>query len=66
MPQTDPDPTGTDTAALAARLAAAEARLARLEAKEAVLSTFNEYLYYLDVGYPAELVAEVFTAMFDA
>ena len=27
-----------------------------------MLSTFNEYLYYLDVGYPAELVNEVFTA----
>ena len=51
-----------DVAQLAARLAATEARLARLEAKEAVLSTFNEYLYYLDVGYPAELVNEVFTA----
>ena len=51
-----------DVAQLAARLAAAEARLARLEAKEAVLSTFNEYLYSLDVGYPAELVNEVFTA----
>jgi hypothetical protein len=44
-----------------ARLAAAEARLARLEAKEAVLSTFNQYLYHLDVGYPAELVDAVFT-----
>jgi hypothetical protein len=51
-----------DVTQLAARLAAAEARLARLEAKEAVLSTFNEYLYSLDVGYPAELVNEVFTA----
>ena len=54
--------TDSDAAALAARLATVEARLARLEAKEAVLSTFNEYLYYLYVGYPAELVAEVFTA----
>ena len=27
-----------------------------------MLSTFNEYLYSLDVGYPAELVNEVFTA----
>ena len=41
---------------------ALEARLARLEAKEAVMAAFNRYLYHLDVGYPAELVAEVFTA----
>lgn len=47
---------------LTARLAATEARLARLEAKEAVLSTFNEYLYHLDIGYPDELVPAVFTA----
>ena len=46
---------------LTARLAATEQRLARLEAKEAVLSTFNEYLYHLDVGYPDELVTAVFT-----
>jgi hypothetical protein len=37
------------------------ARLARLEAKEAVLAAFNRYLYSLDVGYPAELVGDVFT-----
>jgi len=42
-------------------LADLEARLARLEAKEAVMQAFNRYLYHLDVGYPAELVAEVFT-----
>ncbi len=48
--------------ALERRLAVVESRLARLEAKEAVLSTFNEYLYYLDVGYPDELVSAVFTA----
>lgn len=43
------------------RLAVAEARLARLEAKEAVLGAFNAYLYHLDVGYPDELVRDVFT-----
>ncbi len=47
---------------LEARLAAAEARLARLEAKEAVLAAFHQYLYLLDVGYPDELVRDVFTA----
>jgi hypothetical protein len=46
---------------LAARLAAAEQRLARLEAKDAVVATFNHYLYCLDVGYPDELVPGVFT-----
>jgi hypothetical protein len=49
------------TTDLEARLAAAEARLARLEAKEAVLATFRAYLYHLDVGYPEELVRDVFT-----
>jgi hypothetical protein len=39
-----------------------ETRLARLEAKEAVLAAFNRYLYSLDVGYPAELVRDVFTS----
>jgi len=33
-----------------------ERRLARLEAREAVLATFNSYLYFLDIGYPDELV----------
>lgn len=31
-------------------------RVARLEAERAALSVFNEYTYYLDVGYPADLV----------
>jgi hypothetical protein len=48
--------------ALAARLEAAEQRLARLDAKEAVLATFHQYLYCLDVGYPDELVSGVFTS----
>lgn len=46
---------------LAARLVDAERRLARLEARDAVLATFHRYLYHLDVGYPDELVAAVFT-----
>ena len=45
----------------AVRLLATEKRLARLEAKEAVLSTFNHYVYLMDVGYPDELVEAVFT-----
>jgi hypothetical protein len=56
MESTDP------SSDLVQRLAVVEARLARLEAKEAVLSTFNQYLYSLDVGYPHELVPAVFTA----
>ena len=35
-------------------------RVERLEAKEAVLATFNEYLYCLDIGYPGQLVERVF------
>jgi len=43
-------------------LGALRQRLARLEAKEACVATFNRYLYLMDVGYPDELVREVFTA----
>lgn len=32
------------------------ARVARLEAKEACISTFNEYLHYLDGEFPEDLV----------
>ena len=37
-----------------------EARLARLEAKEACISTFNEYLYYVD----GEKFDDIFTTVF--
>ena len=46
---------------LRGEVATLRARLARLEAKEACLAAFNRYLYLMDVGYPDELVAEVFT-----
>ena len=32
-------------------------RLARLEAKEAVVSTFNQYLYSMDTGFGDDLIA---------
>ena len=38
-----------------------KARIARLEAERAVQSTFNEYLYNLDIGY-TEGIMDVFTA----
>lgn len=37
-------------------LEALKNRIARLEAKEAVLSTFNQYLYSMDTGYGAEIL----------
>src|SRR5262245_27421057 len=49
------------TTDLEARLEAVEARLARMEARDAVLATFHTYLHHLDVGYPDELVRDVFT-----
>jgi hypothetical protein len=44
-------------ASLESEVAELRARVARLEAKEACLSTFNEYLHYLDGDYLEELMA---------
>ncbi len=50
-----------ELSALRAEVDELRRRIARFEAKEACLSTFNNYLYLMDVGYPDELVRRVFT-----
>ena len=50
-----------EQSALRVELDELRVRLARVEAKEACLSTFNKYLYLMDIGYPDELVHQVFT-----
>lgn len=51
----------SDERTMAEEIAVLRARLDRLEAKEAVVSTFNEYLHALDAARVDELV-EVFSA----
>ena len=41
-------------------LAELRARVARLEAERAAISTFNEYLYNMDIGY-TDAILDVFT-----